>query len=326
MSGRYHSNNNSKADAVTMMVSFFMAVSFFIIGNIYWNSATSDLVVIKHAKMIRTYIDIMNNEPPLEPIFDPFDGATDDFEFAAPETTEGKFWKKYKVFIESTRRRGMLDLIQSDRQILLQEAVRIKSSVSLIFNRKTLCIFKNVWQDDNQRIKYAYTWVSKDPGASIKSSGFIYRTGMKQTKFFKGFLRRVRRATELGLPSKVQQWSAEGMGPSLNIKTDIDVVRKCMSDTENLNQVSVEMVVPQHLRSLFIFSLLLYLISLLIFLFEVVFKKMRTLFSRTLRWILRVTSILRRWMSCVNSLFISAGIYLWAKLARPLHRLTTFWR
>ena len=70
-----------------------------------------------------------------------------------------------------------------------------------------------------------------------------------------------------------------GMGPSLNIKTDIDVVRKCMSDTENLNQVSVEMVVPQNLRSIFIFSLLLYLISLLIFLFEVVFKKIKKLFS-----------------------------------------------
>jgi len=91
MSGRDHSNNNSKADAVTMMVSLFMAVSFFIIGNIYWNSASSDLVVIKHPEIIRTYSDIMNHEPPIYPMFDAFDGATDDLEFADPDSIQGQF-------------------------------------------------------------------------------------------------------------------------------------------------------------------------------------------------------------------------------------------
>ena len=112
------------------------------------------------------------------------------------------------------------------------------------------------------------------------SSGFIYRIRMKQTKFFKGFLRRVRTAIEFGLPSIVHDWCAEGIAPSLNVKTRFDVIRKCMSDTENLNQVSFEMVLPQNLRSLFKSTLILYIISFLVFFFEVFFMKIKTFFSR----------------------------------------------
>ena len=234
-------------DFAGSLISITMTICFFFITTVFLNLIKTDLVVTTKPKTIENYEDIINSDPPVIPAFNPQFGETHEFEKADEESVRGRFWKKYKdTHIAIDPYKDFEGAIQVMSEIFQGSYIHMMGGLYAYGFRRSLCLMKETLLPEQSN---AYSWISQDSTAENLQKGIVVRSGMKRTKFLKGFYLRVRRAFENGFRNVMKDDFKEAKF-GIGTDTNPSLVRECLSDIVKTNDFQVERVVMANYSSL----------------------------------------------------------------------------
>ena len=253
------------------LLSILMTLSFFLLTTIYFGLMSTDLVSVAKPSVISSYQDIMNKLD-MTPVFAAFMSDTQEFENAYADNEDSiqtKFWAKYKDEVQMVDPKSdltkLIDIFQYGADM---NRVLIMNGAFIDAVRRAICKVK-IGYEVHENV---YTWISRDPDAKMHKKAFIMRNGMKQTRFFKAFRRKVRSVFETGIfYSFMEALTRNGLQSTEQFPFPSgphSQVEKCLSDQVVYADSFVDTVVLQNFQFLLVLAVFMLAASIIVLLLE----------------------------------------------------------